>query len=337
MQFKTNNPDIVIKWISYSQFDEIKEIGKGGFATIYSAILNDFKVALKCLDNSQNLIDELLNEVKAYKVVLNNSRLSRILKVYGISQDPDTRNYIIVLYYAEGGNFNNWININENYKCFNWQNKIRILYSISNGLKEIHEKQMVHRDFHTGNILFNTPFREEYANRIYISDMGLCGNVNDINRNNKNNIYGVMPYIAPEVLRGKPYTQAADIYSLGMIMHFVATGSQPFGNRAHDHNLVLDIYNEIRPEINEPEAPKSYIDLMKKCWDSNPENRPNITEFIESLRYISVSEIEEAENYRNLHLSTLKGDRKITTHSQAVYTSRLLNPFTECLDCAITD
>ncbi|CAB4433051.1 unnamed protein product [Rhizophagus irregularis] len=240
-----------------SQFDEIKEIGKGGFATIYSAILNDFKVALKCLHNSQNLIDELLNEVKAYKVLLNNSRF-------------------------KGGNFDNWININENYKCFNWQNKIRILYSISNCLKEIHEKQMVHRDFHTGNILFNTPFREEYANRIYISDMGLCGNVNDINRNNKNNIYGVMPYIAPEVLRGKPYTQAADIYSLGMIMYFVATGSQPFGNRAHDHNLVLDIYNEIRPEINEPEAPKSYIDLMKNCWDSNPENRPNITEFIES-------------------------------------------------------
>ncbi|POG60017.1 kinase-like domain-containing protein, partial [Rhizophagus irregularis DAOM 181602=DAOM 197198] len=186
----------------------------------------------------------------------------------------------IVLQYAEGGNFNNWLNTNENYKFFDWENKMRTLYNIASGLKEIHEKHMVHRDFHTGNILFNTPSMEEYANRIYISDMGLCGKVSDIN---KTNIYGVMPYMAPEVLRGKPYTQAADIYSFGMIMHFVAAGIQPFNNRAHDHHLALDIINGIRPEINEPEAPKSYINLMKECWNINPENRPNIAELTKSL------------------------------------------------------
>ncbi|CAB4433260.1 unnamed protein product [Rhizophagus irregularis] len=353
--------DIVFEWIPYNQFYEIKEIDKGGFATVYSAIWKDGpllylkgqdekynresnkKVALKCLNNSQNLTNELLNEIKAYstkEVYYNNSK---ILKVYGISQDPNTKNYIIVLQYAEGRNFNNWININENYKYFDWKNRVQTLYYIANSLKEIHEKQMVHHDFHTGNILFNAPYIETYVNKTYILDMGLCRKVGDINQNN---IYGVMPYIAPEVLRGNPYTQAADIYSLGMVMYFVATGRQPFDNCAHDHLLALDICGGIRPEINVPKAPKSYIDLMKKCWDSTPENRPNITEFSESIWSVTFkkSEIEEAENYRDSQLSSLNEDKQITTHPQAVYTSRLLNPFiknlnnhSECLDCTITD
>jgi hypothetical protein len=67
----------LFEWIPYCQFDEIKEIGKGGFSTVYSAIWKDGplyfndrvnrdankKVALKSLNNSQNFIDELLNEV----------------------------------------------------------------------------------------------------------------------------------------------------------------------------------------------------------------------------------------------------------------------------------
>ncbi|GBC07874.1 hypothetical protein RclHR1_07750001, partial [Rhizophagus clarus] len=352
-----DHSDIVFEWIPFSQFYEITKIGKGGFATIYSAIWKDGpiywdfkknltrdlnkKVALKCLNNTQNLTNELLNEIKAYSTKAVNYT-SGIIKVYGISQDPVTQNYVIVLQYAEGGNFNNWINVNENYKNFNWENKMQTLCYIANGLKEIHEKQMVHRDFHTGNILLISPFFQDAANRTYISDMGLCGKIGSINQNN---IYGVMPYVAPEVLRGKPYTQVADIYSFGMIMYFVATGRQPFDNCAHDHNLVLDICNGVRPEISELEAPKSYIDLMKSCWNSNPENRPNVIKLYKLLRSINTSkksEIKEAENYRKLHLSSLKGDRQITTHPQAIYTSRLLNPFTEdldskCLDCAVND
>ncbi|EXX77632.1 Skm1p [Rhizophagus irregularis DAOM 197198w] len=356
-EMQLNVDDLSFEWIPYNQFNEIKEIGKGGFATIYSAIWKDGplksqdvkynrdsnkKVALKCLNNSQN-INRLLNEVRAYSTKAD--EYERIIKVYGISQDPDTKNYIIVLHYAAGGDFNNWINKNENYKYFNWKSKVRTLYNIASGLKVIHKKQMVHHDFHTGNVLFNTTTMKEYANKIYISDMGLCGGVDDINQNN---IYGVMPYIAPEVLRGKPYTQAADIYSFGMIMYFAATGRQPFDDCAHDHYLALDICNGIRPIINEPEAPKSYIDLMKKCLDSNPENRPDIDKLSKLLWSVTniKSEIEKAENYRNLQLSSLKGDRQIITHPQAIYTSRLLNQFTkdlpkydnsECLDCAILD
>jgi serine/threonine protein kinase len=62
------NNGTIFEWIPYFQFDEIKEIGKGGFSTVYSAIWKDERdsnkeVALKSLNNSQNFTNELLNEV----------------------------------------------------------------------------------------------------------------------------------------------------------------------------------------------------------------------------------------------------------------------------------
>ena len=80
MQLKIEDGDeIIFEWIPYNQFNDIEEIGRGGFATVYSANWKDGpleyneeykyirnsnkKVALKCLHNSQNITNELLNEV----------------------------------------------------------------------------------------------------------------------------------------------------------------------------------------------------------------------------------------------------------------------------------
>ncbi|PKB98346.1 hypothetical protein RhiirA5_431511 [Rhizophagus irregularis] len=48
-------------------------------------------------------------------------------------------------------------------------------------------------------------------------------------------------------------------------------------------SLVQLTYHGIRPEINEQEAPKCYINLMNKCWNSNPDNKPNVIELKESF------------------------------------------------------
>ncbi|POG81443.1 kinase-like domain-containing protein [Rhizophagus irregularis DAOM 181602=DAOM 197198] len=249
-----------------------------------------------------------------------------ILNFYGISQNPDSKEYIMVLDYIEGGDFNKWMTKNHN--KFNWSYKLLSLWNTIRGLKEIHQKQMVHRDFHTGNVLV----KNEYWP--CISDMGLCGKVDDID---ETKIFGVMPYVAPEVLKGEKYTQAADIYSLGMFMYFIATGKQPFYNRAHDQYLVISICEGVRPEINEPEAPICYIDLMKRCWDSNPDNRPNINEIFELMELFNDSkhneigkQLKEAEGYRKANPLSIEVIQS-NTHPQAIYTSRLLNSFTKSL------
>src|SRR5438045_9775973 len=139
-----------------------------------------------------------------------------------------------------------------------------------------------------------------------------------------------MPYVAPEVLRGKAYTQAADIYSFGMVMYFVATLKQPFADRAHDQNLALSICNGIRPEITEKYAPKCYIDLMKRCWDPNPDNRPNAKEIYGKIRSFNnlrcsnndddeetKEQFEEAYKYKKANLSAIENNQTIS-HQQAI-------------------
>ena len=149
-----------------------------------------------------------------------------------------------------------------------------------------------------------------------------------------------MPYIAPEVLKGKPYTHAADIYSFGMIMYFVATGKQPFADRPHDRELAFNISTKkARPEIHEYEAPKFYIDLMKKCWSFNPDDRPSANEIYDLIFlfedsytdidktkqfYIIENQLKEAEKFRSLILKPI-------IHPKAIYTSRLLNHVTKDL------
>jgi serine/threonine protein kinase len=266
--------------------------------------------------------------------------MDNIIKLYGISQNPNTKDYIMVLEYANGGNFNNYLDTN--YESFNWSNGLDILNKIAYNLYNIHQKQMVHHDFHMGNILFMSKSIKYYG--LHISDIGIYRKIDD---NNETNIYGVIPYVAPEVLKGKPYTQAADIYSFGMIMYVIATGRQPFADCAHDEVLVLNICSGIKPKINEKIAPKCYIDLMKRCWDSNPDNRPNFIEikelvelFCNSLNqefkekeqqhYKTEMQFKETEEFRKANFLSIKNDQP-ATHTQAIYTSRLLNPFTKNL------
>ena len=74
--------------------------------------------------------------------------------------------------------------------------------------------------------------------------MGPCQQLKD-----KDEVFGVIPYLAPEVLSGKPYTKKSDIYSFGMIMWEYTTGKKPFYNRSYNHNLMLDILERRkRPE-----------------------------------------------------------------------------------------
>ncbi|GES76378.1 kinase-like domain-containing protein [Rhizophagus clarus] len=332
------------EWIPFDQFNDIQEIGKGGFATVYSAVWKDGplyydnnkkkwlrrfgankKVVLKCLHNSQNITDKFLDEIKVHSMKTS----IYILSMYGISQNPDSKDYIMVLDYVEGGDLYKWLI--KNYDKFDWSYKLLSLWNTVRGLKEIHQKLMVHRDLHTGNILV----KNEYWP--YISDIGLCGKVVDID---ETKVFGVMPYVAPEVLKGGKYTQAADIYSLGMLMYFIATGKQPFYSRAHDQYLAIGICKGVRPEMDDLEAPKFYTDLMKRCWDSNPDNRPDINEIFELMKLFNNSkqqqdneigkQLEEAEEYRKANPLSIDVIQA-STHPQAVYTSRLLNPFTKDL------
>ena len=87
-----------------------------------------------------------------------------------------------------------------------WIVKLLKLQDIIHGLNAIHQQQLIHCDFHHGNIL-------DQENFMVISDLGLCKPVEYFQHNKKDDIYGVLPFVASETLRGKSYNTASDIYS----------------------------------------------------------------------------------------------------------------------------
>ncbi|POG80541.1 kinase-like domain-containing protein, partial [Rhizophagus irregularis DAOM 181602=DAOM 197198] len=123
----------------------------------------------------------------------------------------------------------------------------------------------MHRDLHSGNILFS-----QYNDSWYISDLGFCGPADK----SSTSIYGNLPYIAPEVIVGREYTFASDIYSIAILMWEISSGQTPFVNCEHENDLVMNIINGVRPKIV-PGTPLEYKNLMKECWDADPLKRPD--------------------------------------------------------------
>ncbi|GES99228.1 kinase-like domain-containing protein [Rhizophagus clarus] len=301
----------LLEWIPYTRLRNIEFFAQGGFSTVYRGewldgridhwdyekqewkreiyeinkktynvnnpnIKNPLKsnenyvypVVLKSLNDSSNVNDDFLYEWKIHLQCQYKARSygSLMIPLYGITQDPDTLNYMIVMHEALGSLRNNLLTIK-----YNPNDKFRWLYNISLQLKAIHKLNLVHGDFHSGNIL------NIYHGISVISDLGLCKLVNQSSTNGE--IYGVLPYIAPEVLRGRPYTKAADIYSLGIIMWEMTSGVPAFHDIPHNFHLSLDICKGVRPKIIEGTLPE-YAELMKRCWDDDPKKRPTAKELL---------------------------------------------------------
>ncbi|GBB86458.1 hypothetical protein RclHR1_01290002 [Rhizophagus clarus] len=314
-----------LKWIPYNKFKDVEHLDEGGFSTVYKAIwINENKnknVVLKCPNEN---IDEILNEWKYHENCLH---LDEIIYLYGFTKNQDTHKYMMVMDYANEGNLRrNLTKIIKN----NWIQKLNILYQIISGLNNIHNQNFIHCDFHDGNIL------NHGKGKVYISDLGLCQPAKSLLK--KKGIYGVIPFMAPEVLRGKSYTPASDIYSFSMIMWEFTSGIPPFNNKAHDLQLSLSICRGERPEIIE-NTPPCYVDLMKKCWNEDPSKRPSASEVESIIRnwvYYSPYDINAKELKSNImefiNAPIEHKNLAAKSHPQAHYTSRILDFTSEKLN-----
>lgn len=192
------------------------------------------------------------------------------MKCYGISRDQDGK-YVLVLKYAKMGSLrNNLFDIS----LLEWRHKTNLLLSIVHDLKAIHSQGIIHRGLHSGNILKDDLYSA------YIADLGLS--IQYMKQGGQT--YGILPFVAPEILNNRPpqYTTASDVYSFGMIMWEILHGVQVtyYYKSVQPIQIVLDGF---RPNVVE-NAPKCYVDIMKKCWHQDPEERPSAEELCEIFK-----------------------------------------------------
>ncbi|RHZ88806.1 hypothetical protein Glove_21g162 [Diversispora epigaea] len=350
VQLSADNQWKAIEWIPYNRFKNIKEIAKGGFGTIYYAKWIDgyiekwnikkkhwnrigkLEVVLKKFDNFADLNEKFLNEMKIH---LKTMSAFYFIRIYGMTKDPETNKYMMVLQYMRDGNLRDYLK--NHFDNINWRKKLFHLYSLALNFTQFHKLNILHGDFHPGNILSND-FKSTY---LYISDFGLSKIAGQsLGNSNHRIVFGVLPYIAPEVLCGEEYTKAADVYSFGIIAYELITGFAPYYDVPHDRDLARKICNGLRPKIPF-HTPKLITRIIMRCWDARVTHRPTFKELYKELakyhrdywenNYQNVNEITiQIDNAKNFpkylpNTTTTINPYNYKTHPEAIYTSRLLN------------
>ncbi|POG75416.1 kinase-like domain-containing protein [Rhizophagus irregularis DAOM 181602=DAOM 197198] len=292
-QMECLGPGYVIEWIPYNNFKNIKYLTKGGFSEIYTADwinghyrewdsekqqlrrFGTVEIVLKKLENVESANQSWFEEAKSHLTIT--SKWPNIASCYGLTQDISDGNYMLVIMKMD---MDLRKYLQQNYNQLTWKEKIIIAYEIIEALYWIHNENAIHRDLHSGNILFSQ-FNDGWT----ISDLGFCGPADKSSKS----IYGNLPYIAPEVISGKGYTFASDIYSIAILMWEISSGQLPFINYEHDdYDLAMDIINGMRPEIVS-EIPLEYKILMEQCWDADPSKRPDVDILVDKIREIHLS------------------------------------------------
>ncbi|RIB25086.1 kinase-like domain-containing protein [Gigaspora rosea] len=179
-----------------------------------------------------------------------------------------------------------------------WKDKLNLLQCITSDLQIIHSHDLVHRDLHSGNILLNS------LKSAYIADLGLSANIEL--KSKSDGICGILPYIAPEVLKKQPFTKASDIYSFGIIMWEILYGkSVVFVQDSKLQSKIqyqFQVCDGLRPPVHE-NTTIFYVNLMKKCWHTEPEKRPTTNEVYEIFL--------EWQNKKSILLELSESDEKL--------------------------
>ncbi|GBB95735.1 hypothetical protein RclHR1_02600004 [Rhizophagus clarus] len=294
-QITANSAHGIFEWIPFSSFENIKYLAKGGFNVNYSAIwkqgpiiywdsnANNWKrsggceVILKVIEGSQKNLNEFINALTAHHKFF--TVAGHILRCFGISRWEGSGDFIVVTSYAKDGNLRQYIQ--KNFDDFSWIERLITLKDIAISLEMIHNSGYIHRDLHAGNIL-------RHKNRTIISDFGLTWRQDSTGK-----LYGVLPYMAPEILSGNQHSPASDIYSFAMIMYEIASGKVPF---YHTDVNPVNIVQGSRPNLP-PVTPAVYIQLMESCWDADPRKRPTASYLI--------SMFDDWINSKRKHLSII--------------------------------
>ena len=247
------------------RYEIIKSIGEGGMANVYLAndTILDRKVAIKVLrgdlENNEKFIRRFQREAKSV------SDLSHpnIVEVYDVGEEEGQ--HYIVMEYIDGRTLKQLI---QKRGALTVAEVIDIMTQITDGLSAAHEAYIIHRDIKPQNIMILD------NGMIKITDFGIAMTLNATQLTQTNSVMGSVHYLPPEQASGQTATTKSDIYSAGILMYELLTGSVPFkGENAVE--IALKQMKERIPSIRKqnPLIPQSIENIVLKATAKNPKNR----------------------------------------------------------------
>lgn len=247
------------------RYEIIKSIGEGGMANVYLAkdTILDREVAVKVLRGDLSTDEKFIRRFQREALSVSNLSHPNIVEVYDVGEEDGQ--YYIVMEYIEGKTLKQLLNKRG---ALTLPEVIDIMTQLTDGLAHAHEAYIIHRDIKPQNIMI------EDNGTVKITDFGIAMAVNATQFTQTNSVMGTVHYLPPEQANGKGATVKSDIYSLGILMYELLTGSVPFkGDNAVE--IALKHMKEKLPSIRKqnPLIPQSVENIVIKACAKNPRNR----------------------------------------------------------------
>lgn len=265
----------MIQRVLAQRYELLETVGSGGMADVYRAHdrLLDRSVAVKILRphlaNDSEFLDKFQREAKAAAKLTH----ANIVNIFDVGQDAG--NHFIVMEYVSGDTLKNHINKNGQLRP---EQVLQIAIDIAGALEAAHRNNLIHCDIKPHNILLMD------NGHVKVADFGIARAVTSSTMTYGGDIIGSVHYFSPEQAKGTSITPKSDIYSLGVCMYEMLTGSMPFQGENSVSIALKHLQDDPVPmrQIN-PDVPPVLEAIVQKAMSKKPELRPNSTELIADL------------------------------------------------------
>lgn len=243
----------------------VRSLGEGGMANVYLAhdLILDRDVAVKLL--RLDLRDDPKTIKRFQREALATTELvhPHIVSLYDIGEENGMQ--YLVMEYVKGMDLKNYIK--ENFPL-PLQQVIDIMEQILSAVATAHAHNIIHRDLKPQNILI-----DEQGNA-KITDFGIAVALSEHTMTQTNTILGSVHYLSPEQARGSMATKQSDIYSLGIILYEMLTGSVPFKGETAV-SIALKHFQNAMPSVREFDAdiPQALENVVLQATTKDPRER----------------------------------------------------------------
>lgn len=260
------------------RYELLEKIGDGGMAVVYKAkdkLLNRF-IAVKILRPEFTKDAAFVENFKRESQAAAGLSHPNVVGVYDVGREGNI-NYI-VMELIEGKTLNEII---KEEAPMDYRKVIDITKQVASALKVAHKNKIIHRDVKPHNIMVTN------EGVVKLADFGIAKAVNDATLSTGSKIIGSVHYFSPEQARGNYVDERSDIYSLGIVMYEMLTGTVPFDG----DNPVTVALKHINEEVRPPSEIVSGIPpALERCV-------LKATSKYQTNRYSSAEElIEELDN-----------------------------------------
>jgi eukaryotic-like serine/threonine-protein kinase len=201
------------------RYEVVRKLGSGGFADVYLA--NDRllgrQVALKVLSSRYAHDEQFVERFRREASSAAGLNHPNIVQIYDRGEAEGT--YYIAMEYLEGRSLKEII---VKYAPLSPELLMSVAVQILEALRFAHRRDVIHRDIKPQNIIIDND------GRVKVTDFGIARAGSASTMTEAGSILGTAHYFSPEQAQGQPVEAASDLYSLGVVMYEMATGSLPF-------------------------------------------------------------------------------------------------------------